>query len=202
EPATLARIFESFEQAHGSASGGGLGLGLAICRGMVDLHGGKISAHRAGAGRGARFLVELPALAVAAPAAAREPSPARRPARRAPRENEILVIEDEPDLAEALLDVLAAEGYVAHAVNTAGAALAENLDKIGVVISDIGLPDLDGRTLIGRLKSKHALKAIALSGYGTEADIQASHVAGFDQHLTKPIEMETLLGAIDRVCAT
>jgi two-component system CheB/CheR fusion protein len=199
EPAALSRIFERFEQADGSTAAGGLGLGLAICRGMIELHGGKISAHSAGLGHGARLLVELPATAAAVPA---QPLQARRPARRAARGGEILVVEDEPDLAEALLEVLASEGYHARAVATAREALAADLEHVQVVISDLGLPDLDGRLLVERLKSKYHLKAIALSGYGTEADVLSSQAAGFDQHLTKPVEMDVLLGAIDRVCAT
>ncbi|HLK93159.1 MAG TPA: ATP-binding protein [Polyangia bacterium] len=200
EPAALARIFDSFEQVGAAGSGGGLGLGLAIARGMIELHGGKISAHSAGLRRGARFLVELPALkgAVEARPAAATP---RRPPRRAGRDQEILIVEDEPDLADTLVAVLESEGYRARAVATASAALAVDLDRIGVVISDLGLPDLDGRVLIERLKAKRDFKAIALSGYGTEADVQASEAAGFDQHLTKPVEMGVLLGAIDRVCA-
>jgi CheY-like chemotaxis protein len=202
ERAALSRIFERFEQADGPTAAGGLGLGLAICRGMIELHGGKISAHSAGLGHGSRFLVELPTTAAVVPAAPDESLQARRPARRAARGGEILVVEDEPDLAEALLEVLASEGYHARAVATAREALAANLDHVQVVISDLGLPDLDGRLLVERLKSKYHLKAIALSGYGTEADVLSSQAAGFDQHLTKPVEMDVLLGAIDRVCAT
>lgn len=199
EPHALWRIFESFEQAP-SAAPGGLGLGLAIARGMVELHGGKISAHSAGPGQGARFLVELPASADAAPAGAGAPL-ARRPPKRAARGSEILVVEDEADLADALIEALEAEGYRARAVPTARAALAADLDRVGIVISDLGLPDLDGRQLVEQLKAKHDLKAIALSGYGTEADVRSSVAAGFDQHLTKPVEMDALLGAIDRVSA-
>jgi hypothetical protein len=203
EPQALSRIFDSFEQEEGGASGGGLGLGLAISRGMVELHGGKISAHSPGLGKGARFLVELPAFETTAEL--REPAPAAAPARRPPkrsaRGSEILIVEDEPDLAETLLAVLEAEGYQARAVNTAQAALAVDLERVGLVISDLGLPDLDGRILIEKLKAKRDLKAIALSGYGTEADVLSSEAAGFDQHLTKPVDVHVLLGAIDRVSA-
>jgi DNA-binding response OmpR family regulator len=125
----------------------------------------------------------------------------RRPPRRSGRGNDILLVEDEPDLADALVAALESEGYRARAVATANAALALDLEGTGIVISDLGLPDLDGRVLVEKLKAKHDLKAIALSGYGTEADVQASEAAGFDQHLTKPVEMAVLLGAIDRVSA-
>jgi PAS domain S-box-containing protein len=197
----LPRIFDSFEQAHGSASRGGLGLGLAIARGMIELHGGRIQAHSPGPGLGARFVVELRALAAEAEAELPPPRAPRRPPRRAFRDAEILVVEDEPDLAETLVTVLEAEGYRVRTVATAGAALDANIDNVDLVISDIGLPDLDGRALLGKLKSKRDVKAIALSGYGTEADVQASEAAGFDRHLTKPVEMNVLLGAVDRACA-
>ena len=196
----LGRIFDSFEQAHGSASGGGLGLGLAIARGMIELHGGQIHAHSAGPGRGARFVVELRALATHAQPPAPTADSRREPARRA-RGAEILVVEDEPDLAETLVSVLESEGYRVRTAATAGDALAANLDTVDLIISDIGLPDLDGRALLEKLKSKRDVKAIALSGYGTEADVRASEAAGFDRHLTKPVEMHVLLGVIDRVCS-
>ncbi len=205
EPQSLARIFESFEQASSAgAAAGGLGLGLAISRGMIELHGGTITAHSAGPGRGARFLVNLAAL----PAPAAEDAPhkhlVRIPPKRSPRRlptGEILIVEDEPDLAEALSSVLESQGYRVKLAATANAALATELDDVRVIISDIGLPDLDGRLLLRKLKSKRPLKAIALSGYGTEADILASQAAGFDQHLTKPVEMEILMGALNRVFA-
>jgi CheY-like chemotaxis protein len=84
---------------------------------------------------------------------------------------------------------------------TAGAALSLDLEKVSMLISDIGLPDLDGRELLRRLRAKGDVKAIALSGYGTEADMRASEEAGFLRHLTKPVEFEDLLGAIEQALA-
>ena len=204
EQQNIGRIFESFEQVRPASPGeGGLGLGLAIARGMIELHGGKIAAHSAGPGRGARFLVELVALPAEAAGEA-PPRPADKlPPRRAPRtqSGHILLIEDEPDLAEALSSVLASQGYRVKLAATAGVALATDLGDVRVIISDIGLPDLDGRLLLPALRSKRRLPAIALSGYGTEADVQASRAAGFDQHLTKPVEMDVLLAAVNRACS-
>jgi CheY-like chemotaxis protein len=202
EEAALSRIFERFEQARDpSTSGGGLGLGLAISRGIVELHGGRIMAHSPGRGRGARFLVELGT--VAPPLAASPLAPAvsaapRRPQGRRPR---VLLIEDDPDIATSLAILLGLQGYEVQTACTAGEALAADLEAVSVVVSDLGLPDLDGRTLLGRLKAKRPLKAIALSGYGTESDIQASLNAGFQLHLVKPVEIATLVGAIERALA-
>jgi signal transduction histidine kinase/CheY-like chemotaxis protein len=200
--AVLPRIFERFEQGRDpSTSGGGLGLGLAICRGIVELHGGRISAHSPGRDRGARFLVELKT--VAGPTPAPPLSPTHPPASRAPqgRMLRILLIEDEPDVALALAILLGLEGFEVETVATAGEALAVDLDKINIVVSDLQLPDLDGRTLLGRLRAKRPVPAIALSGYGTEADIRASLEAGFHLHLVKPVELETLVSAIERALA-
>jgi DNA-binding response OmpR family regulator len=97
--------------------------------------------------------------------------------------------------------LLESEGYRVQTAPTAAAALAAKLDNVHLVISDIGLPDLDGRQLLPRLKSKQPMKAIALSGYGTEADLRASLDAGFDRHLTKPVEMHVLLEAVDLACS-
>jgi signal transduction histidine kinase len=202
EEAALSRIFERFEQARDpSTSGGGLGLGLAISRGIVELHGGRIMAHSPGRGRGARFLVELGT--VAAPRAASPPAPAvpaapRRPPGRRPR---VLLVEDDPDIATSLAILLGLQGYEVQTACTAGEALAADLEAVSVVVSDLGLPDLDGRTLLGRLKAKRPIRAIALSGYGTESDIQASLNAGFQLHLVKPVEIATLVGAIERALA-
>jgi signal transduction histidine kinase/CheY-like chemotaxis protein len=200
-PDALRRIFDRFEQADGAASNGGLGLGLTIARGMIGLHGGTIHAHSDGPGRGARFVVELRALT----AKVETPAPTARALRarpgRAARGAEILLVEDEPDLAETLTTVLEGEGYRVRTVASAGEALAADLADVALVISDLGLPDLDGRVLIERLKSKGDVKAIALSGYGTEADVRASEAAGFERHLTKPVEMSVLIEAVERAFA-
>ncbi len=202
EEAALSRIFERFEQARDpSTSGGGLGLGLAISRGIVELHGGRIMAHSAGRGRGARFLVELGT--VAAPLAASPPASAVSVAPRGPqgRRPRVLLVEDDPDIATSLAILLGLQGYEVQTACTAGEALAADLEAVSVVVSDLGLPDIDGRTLLGRLKAKRPVRAIALSGYGTESDIQASLNAGFQLHLVKPVEIATLVGAIERALA-
>jgi CheY-like chemotaxis protein len=172
---------------------------LAICKGIVELHGGTISAASAGLDRGSRFVIELPVLpvAVSSPPA----SPTRLPPQRAVRAR-ILVVEDEADMANTLVSVLQDEGYEVAWANTAHAALEANLETTSIVISDLGLPDLDGKTMLSRMRAKAAVKAIALSGYGTEADIRASSDAGFIRHLTKPVDLDELLTTIDLALAT
>lgn len=203
----LARIFERFGQAANAlpSGGGGLGLGLAISKGIMELHEGTISAHSAGPGRGARFLVEMHTTADVPVEVAPE-EPGRRtsfgrnvlhvPGAR------ILLVEDEPDLAETLKLILQAHGYEVRVAPSAQDALAADLDDVGILVSDLGLPDLDGRELLRRLLAKHDVRAVALSGYGTEADVRASREAGFMRHLTKPIEAEELLGAIEAALAS
>jgi PAS domain S-box-containing protein len=198
EEAALGRIFNRFEQAgRGSARGGGLGLGLTISKGIVELHGGRLVAHSVGRGHGARFQVELASVAPPIePAVAGEERLPPRVAARA-RGARILLVEDEADLAETLMLLLEAEGFEVQTAATAGAALDSDLDGVSIIITDLGLPDLNGRDMLAQLKATREVRAIALSGYGTEADIRASHEAGFLRHLTKPVEMGELLGAID-----
>jgi two-component system CheB/CheR fusion protein len=193
-PQDRDRLFSAFEQA---GDGGGLGLGLAICKGLVELHGGELSAASPGRGRGARFVVQF--VTVDVPAVVAPPSaPAAPAAEDKPR---ILLVEDHPDTAAALAELLADRGFQVLTANTVRSALEVDLDGVDLVLSDIGLPDATGTDLIRELKRKRAIKGIALSGYGTEADVQASKDAGFSAHLVKPVDLDELLAAIDEVNA-
>lgn len=197
DPASVPRLFEAFEQGTEKPErNGGLGLGLAICKGIMDLHAGTIAATSPGPGRGARFLIEIDTMA-AAPVVvpAHTPLPGPGPAADRPR---LLLVEDDPDTADVLQELLQDAGYVVRIARSAKAALALDLDTIDLVISDIGLPDVSGLDLMRRLKDR-ALRGVALSGYGTEADILASREAGFSAHLTKPVDFERLLATIQRV---
>ena len=203
--AAIARIFEPFEQS-GEHSGEnqrqGLGLGLAIARGIAELHDGRITASSAGRDRGARFVVDLPT--GGDPAGDREnPSPAALAGDGAKVSAvRILLIEDHGDTAAALSIILRTRGYAVETVATAKQALEADLAGLALVISDIGLPDDDGLSLFRKLRQKHRIEAIALSGYGTERDVRASLDAGFAAHLTKPIVIETLVAAIEKVLST
>lgn len=187
----LGRIFHPFAQGEDSLGRGqgGLGLGLALSRGLAELHGWTLDAESGGAGRGSAFTLRLPSV----PAQAQEPAgtPAETPGPR-----RVLVVEDNPDAArslELLLNLsghrvaLAADG--AEALDRARAFLPE------VVLCDIGLPDMDGYEVARRLRQDPACRRmclVALSGYGQASDRRLALEAGFDHHITKPLDPDDL----------
>ncbi|HKH43303.1 MAG TPA: ATP-binding protein [Thermoanaerobaculia bacterium] len=201
----LPRIFDSFEQGERSITRrfGGLGLGLAISKALVELHKGRIAVSSDGEGRGATFTVWLPRAAPRVIEDARTDSDTDggRPDLRQGRPLRILLVEDHMDTAAALAELLDLMGHqvlVAHDVSSGLAAAATALQGEGLdlVISDLGLPDASGLDLMRELSGRHGLRGIALSGYGTENDIRASREAGFALHLTKPVDLERLRAAL------
>ena len=197
DPASASRLFNAFEQGTETPErNGGLGLGLAICKGIMDLHGGSIAATSPGPGLGARFVIEIETV-VPVPAVDVIPAPPH-PAKNEERPR-ILLVEDDGDTADVLQELLEDAGYQVRSARSAKAALSVDLDTVDVVISDIGLPDLSGLDLMRSLQKHHRVRAVALSGYGTEADILASREAGFSAHLTKPVDFDRLLATIHRI---
>jgi two-component system, chemotaxis family, CheB/CheR fusion protein len=201
EQQLLSRIFDAFEQGgrRTTTQYGGLGLGLAICKRVVDLHGGSITAASDGAGRGAKFTVTLKAMEtslLAGPVVyAEESAPAGAV--------ELLLVEDHADTARVLRRVLEHAGYsVKHAASLAEARELAATNAFELVISDVGLPDGSGLELMRSLHSSYGLRGIALSGFGTDDDRTASHAAGFAEHLTKPVDWPQLRGAIERLLAS
>ena len=198
----LPRVFDLFVQGARpiDRSEGGLGLGLALVRNLVELHGGTTSAHSAGRGLGSTFTVRLPALD-AELATSREEitmssSAARSPARR------ILVVDDNRDAAEMLAEMLATVGHqvvVAHDGPEALVAL-ESYDP-DLAILDIGLPAMDGYELARRIHNRGGrpkLRLLAMTGYGQADDVAKSREAGFAEHLVKPVDVRAVIAAIDR----
>jgi PAS domain S-box-containing protein len=196
-PDLLGRIFLPFTQADRTLdrSAGGLGLGLALVRSVVELHGGEVSARSDGSGEGAEFGIALPTEAEAAPSAAAglAAAAALEPARRRRR---VLVIEDNPDTAESLKQALElGEHEVAVAFDGArGLELARSFQP-EVVLCDIGLPGIDGYDVARAIRSDDALRGVALvalSGYALPADLERAKDAGFDRHLAKPADLAVL----------
>jgi PAS domain S-box-containing protein len=199
EPDMLPRLFNAFEQAERSITRqfGGLGLGLAISHGLVEMHGGTVAASSAGKGQGATFTVALPMYAGPAAAGGRVPRPPRTPEKGRPLR--ILLVEDHGDTARVISQLLRAAG---HDVITAGAVAtaaqeAEQHD-FDLLISDLGLPDGSGIDLMRELRARgKTMPAIAMTGYGQEEDTRRTRQAGFLAHLTKPVDIDQLQRAVD-----
>jgi PAS domain S-box-containing protein len=193
----LTRIFDAFEQASPDINRrfGGLGLGLAISKALVDAHGGTLSANSAGAGHGATFTLSLPHVAP-------EPAPKTRaaPSRRTPPLR-ILLVEDHYDTARVMARLLGNFGHdvvPARSVSEAKAMLSEK--SFDLVLSDLGLPDASGHELMRHVRANYPrLAGIAISGYGTDDDIQKSLEAGFVEHVTKPVNIQTLEAMLGRI---
>jgi nitrogen-specific signal transduction histidine kinase/CheY-like chemotaxis protein len=194
EPDDLRRIFELFERGSGRPDGVGLGLGLPMCKGLVEAHQGRIEAASDGAGRGARFDVELPLLAASESLRDAVPTPEPTPAPL-----RILLVEDSPDLAEGLAAVLERRGFRVTIASCVRAAMASASEGFDVLISDLSLPDGTGYEIARQLARRGPLRAIALSGRGSDEDLRQCEEAGFQAHLLKPVEPRKLLRVLARV---
>ncbi|MDP3761900.1 MAG: ATP-binding protein [Ramlibacter sp.] len=188
EKASQARIFEPFfqERPSGSQGNSGLGIGLALTRKLVALHGGAIEVASAGPGRGTTFRMELPA--AAAEAVVRAPERALAADGEGAR---VLVVDDNRDAADTLGEMLALSGFEATVEYTGRAAeRAVQASRPDAVLLDIGLPDIDGYQVCRRIKTdgNPAPIVIALTGWGQEKDLQRAKLHGFDAHLTKPAD--------------
>jgi CheY-like chemotaxis protein len=201
DPSVLPHVFEAFAQGPQTLdrAQGGLGLGLAIARGLVELHGGSISAHSRGPGHGSEFVVRLPAHERGAP---QEAGHARFHAGTPSCRPRILAVDDNADALALLAEELRLLGYeVAEAADGfAALALARSM-RPAVALLDIGLPGMDGYELAQRLRSMDGLASInlvAISGYGLESDRARSKAVGFDEHLVKPVAMDALQAILAR----
>jgi len=188
EPESLPKIFDAFEQA-GWTQFGGLGLGLAISKTLVDAHKGTITAESAGRNKGATFTLIFPTCEKADARTAPAVSPTT-PQRQTMR---ILLVEDHEDTNRSLTRLLRRRGHYVQSASTVQSALdLSKKEEFDVLISDLGLPDGSGIDLMQTLNSGRPLLGIALTGFGMESDIRKSHDAGFKHHLVKPIDLNKL----------
>jgi len=203
-PEALPGIFDAFDQgAHGgNRTFGGLGLGLAISKAVVEMHDGKINAHSDGPGCGACFTIEL-ATAGAVEARALRAAPQPQRGRGAPGGSlRILLADDHLDTLKMLRRLLESAGHAVTPADCVAGAVraAREADGFDLLISDIGLPDGTGLDLMRQIHERHPrLPAIALTGYGMEQDLRNSEQAGFAAHLTKPIDFNALKAAIAKL---
>jgi CheY-like chemotaxis protein/nitrogen-specific signal transduction histidine kinase len=195
----VPQVFDLFVQGQRGLDRrqGGLGLGLAVVRTLVELHGGTIEAKSAGTNQGSTFTVRLPLSARAAPA--KEKDAGLTPPRQA-EIGRVMVVDDNPDALEMMLDTLKEAGLDVFGASTSGEALelARRL-RPRVAVLDIGLPEMDGFELARTLRStanNGPIRLIALTGYGQVQDIEAARAAGFDAFFVKPVEIPTLLEAM------
>lgn len=192
-PEELPDIFRMFSQVRSrrESSQGGLGIGLALSRGLIELHGGRLEARSAGSGQGSQFVVRLPA--GAAPRCAPEVAPA--PLEAGTRRRRVLVADDNRDAGESLAMLLRLDGHEV-ALAKDGAEALEMFERLRpeVAILDIGMPGLNGYQVAQRIrrKAQREVTLIAVTGWGQEADKARAAAAGFDHHFTKPVEPAAL----------
>ena len=194
EPDMAARIFDMFVQAENGdrRPNGGLGIGLALTRKLIEMHGGTITVSSAGLGKGAEFEIRLPLSAAQSNQAAAAPMLNGAPAAT----RRVLIVDDNADAADSLCALLQMSGHEAKTVYRGADALREMISfHPDVVLLDIGLPDLDGYEIARRARAslgERCPSLVALSGWGREEDREQAFEAGIPVHLTKPVDVSTL----------
>ncbi|GGY58441.1 ATP-binding protein [Pseudoduganella albidiflava] len=207
EPELATRIFDLFVQGRRGPdrTQGGLGIGLALARSLVQSHGGSLAVRSDGTGKGSTFTVCLPRVGGGAAAEPPPAMPGKEPPGHAQpgRALHIVVVDDNRDAADSLAGLLAARGHAASAVYSSAAALeAAAVACPQVFLLDIGLPDIDGIALAGRLRAMPGAGAavlVAVTGYGQERDRESTRAAGFHHHLVKPVDTGELFDLLARL---
>ena len=206
-PTFLPYVFERFRQADGSSnrSQGGLGLGLAIVRHLIDLHGGSVHAASPGPGRGSTFSVEIPLLqGETVTGAVEAPYDATQQLRRALIGVRVLIVDDEADSRDLITHLLERAGATITAAASAADAL-EVIDALrpNVLVSDVGMPHQDGYELIAELRLRGSpmadIPALAVTAYARPEDRERALAAGFQAHVPKPIVPHDLIASIARL---
>jgi PAS domain S-box-containing protein len=195
-----ASLFAPFEQADPSVRRqfGGLGLGLAISKHLINLHGGTIEVHSRGRSYGSTFKLSLDAVTKRTEKSGVDSRAPRKPTKSL----RILLVEDHSDTRRTLSRLLSHFGHqISVADNTQSALEIVQSQQFDVVLSDIGLPDGSGYEVITQAKRKQPIKAVAITGFGTDEDVRRGKEAGFDFHLVKPIDFHELRNVLDQVGA-
>ncbi len=205
--ADIAKIFQAFTQAEHDIAGshrfGGLGLGLAISRKLMDLHKGTISAESDGPGLGSTFTISLPMATIGSTSPISEEGKPSMAGKKKPRMTTgvgVLLVEDHEPTRAALTHMLMRRGYSVSSAGSIAEARRVPITAYALLISDVGLPDGNGLDLMQELSLRiPSLQGIALTGYGMEADVARSRKAGFVAHLTKPVSIQFLEEALDSI---
>jgi signal transduction histidine kinase len=197
-PELLPTMFELFRRADDSLgrTEGGLGIGLALARGLVEMHGGRIEAFSEGQGKGSEFTIRLPRSTIEAAAAEPQRPPVVEPCRRDAKPLRVLVVDDSVDSAESMAIILEMSGYEVRKAHNGPEALHMASDyRPDVVLMDIGMPGMSGHEVAQKMRETSATRdivLIAMTGYGRQVDREQSRAAGFDHHLVKPLDFEKL----------
>ncbi|HEX9294266.1 MAG TPA: ATP-binding protein [Polyangiaceae bacterium] len=210
-PDMLPHVFKMFVQGERTLdrAQGGLGIGLTLVRNLVELHGGSVTAHSEGLGKGSEFVLRVPVVPqqqLELSLQASDAGAARTMARAHPQGKRVLVVDDNADAAETLADLLHGLGHTTSVAHDGPTALSKaEAFRPQVALLDIGLPVMDGYELARRLREQPGLQRLrlfAITGYGQESDRERSRAAGFHEHLVKPVDFSKLAALIEESRAT
>jgi signal transduction histidine kinase/ActR/RegA family two-component response regulator len=202
DPGFLPHVFEMFRQADSSNSRrhGGMGIGLALVRQLVQLHGGTVAAESAGTDKGSRFTIRLPLTSEHLLSAVSASTPLKL---KSLAQKDFLIVDDSEDTIAMLDQLLKISGAnVTSATNGADALRLASEREFDVVLSDISMPEMDGFEFLQRLRKiagREQIPVIAITGFGRPDDVERIRAAGFFSHLTKPLNLDTLAGVLDQL---